>query len=332
VKRGLPPPLSVRPYHVLCLICGCAEERDTGPRKRGARRFLKAIRQFPDRPIRLVCNAGDVFAYQDPGASTDTPEGPDYNLKRDMDILRRLNLMPGAVVPARLLLQLVLKTIPTVTGICAVPGHPAPPWHGCPRATSGSYEDRCRNGIEAYIPRRPADVMQAEKRQSMAALSCAKGVTIRPHILLCAVCQYGNGVHPPFAEDNLPEFLERILTQTPDIPVTMVRGADWAMCAPCPSRVPALNACVTGHFNSGGLYNELKDLNVLQALGLTYGTTMNARDLFRLIFDKIPRGYGVCALPQQDIPETSVWRDACGKTQGPYGYEKGRELLLERLK
>ena len=139
-------------------------------------------------------------------------------------------------------------------------------------------------------------------------------------------------MRPPFVEDNLPEFLERVLTRTPDVPVTLVRGADWAMCAPCPSRVPALNACVTGRFSSGGLYNEMKDLNVLQALGLTYGTTMKARDLFRLIFEKIPGGYGVCALPQGDLPETSAWRDACGKTQGPYGHEKGRELLLARLK
>ena len=332
MKRTIQVPLSIRPYQVLCLICGSIDEPEDGPRRRGARRLLNAIRKNPDRPIRLVCNAGDVFTYQDPGTGEDTPEGRDFNIKRDFDVLRRLNLLPGAVVPARMLLQLVLKTLPSNEGICALPGATAPAWKGCSRAVIGSYVKGVSAGIEAFIPSRPAGRMQSEKQASLARMQTGKGIKIRPHILLCAVCQYGNGVRPPFKEDNLPEFLEMVLTKTPNLPVTLVRGADWDMCACCPSRIPALNACVTGRLSSGGLYNEMKDLNVLQALGLTYGATLKARDLFRLIFEKIPRGYGVCALPQGDLPETSVWCDVCGKTQGPYGYEKGRELLRKRFR
>lgn len=324
MKHAASKPLAVRPYQVLCLVCGAARDPDPGPRRR-------AIRKDPDRPIRLVCNAGDVFTCQDPGPAEDTPEGADFNLKRDMDVLRRLNLLPGAVVPARMLLQLVLKTIPSTEGLCGSPGA-APAWKGCLWAATGRYAEGARAGIAAFIPPRPPEVMQAEKRASLARMEEGKGIAIRPHIFLCMVCQYGNGVRPPFAEDNLPELLDMILNRTPDLPVTFVRGADWDMCAPCPSRTPGRNACSTGRLCAGGLYNEMKDLNVLQAAGLTYGTTMKAVDLLDLIFEKIPRGYGVCSLPQKDLPETSLWCDACGKTEGPYGYEKGRELLMERVK
>jgi hypothetical protein len=332
MKKRVQSPLSIRPYQVLCLICGSVSEPEEGPRRRGARRLLNAIRKDPDRPIRLVCNAGAIFAYQDPGIDDDTPEGPDYNIKRDLDILRRLNLMPGAMVPARILLGLIFNLIPANERICASPGAPSPAWRGCPRAATGHYVEGIQAGIHALIPSRPDDLMQSEKRASLIQMEKGEGIRIRPHILMCAVCQYGNGVRPPYPEDNLPEFLELILTRTPDLPVTLVRGADWDMCASCPSRVPAFNACVHGRFGAGGLYNEMKDLTVLQVLGLTYETTMKARDLFRLIFEKIPRGYGVCALPAEGLPETSVWYDICARTEGPYGYEKGRELLQKRLK
>ena len=35
-------------------------------------------------------------------AAEDTPEGPDFNVKRDMEILLRMDLAPGTVLPARI--------------------------------------------------------------------------------------------------------------------------------------------------------------------------------------------------------------------------------------
>ena len=330
MRPSRPRPLSIRPYQVLCLICGSVDERKDGPRRRGARRLLRAMAKDPDQPIRLVCNAGDVFAYQDPGTREDAPEGAAFNIKRDFDILRRLNLIPGAVVPARVLLQLVLKAIPCNQRICAPSHTTSRAWKGCPRARMAHYANGIRAGIEAIIPRRPAVALQSEKQASLAKIACGKGIRIRPHILMCAVCQYGNGVRPPYAEDNLPELIDLVFNQGVNLPLTLVRGADWDMCAPCPYRVPERNACVI--FGSGGLFNEVKDLNVLQALGLTYGTTLKAPDLFRLIFRKIPRGYGVCGLPSDGLPDTSPWRDTCGNSKGPYGYEKGRRQLMKKVR
>jgi len=121
------------------------------------------------------------------------------------------------------------------------------------------------------------------------------------------------------------------ILKNPDTPITLVSGADWMMCGPCPSRVPRFNACACGAIGSGGLYNEMKDLNVLQALGLTYGATMNARALYKLIFERIPKTGGVCALDSR-IAQLSVWRDNCGKNPAPCpDYKKGRKMLTKEF-
>ena len=103
------------------------------------------------------------------------------------------------------------------------------------------------------------------------------------------------------------------------------------MCGPCPTRVPKLNACVCGPICSGGLYNEMKDLNVLQALGLTYGTTMKAREMYKLIFERIPKTDGICAL-DSSVADLSVWHDGCGE-RAPCcpKYQKGREILMKEF-
>lgn len=215
-----------------------------------------------------------------------------------------------------------------MAGICGYDTISSDAWKGCPKAKEGHYEKGHSKGLAAVIPPRREEELREEKARSVQALYSAKEVRVRPHILLCAVCQYGGGVRPPFEPDNLPEFLELVLKTDQDLVVTLVRGADWMMCAPCPSRVPELNACVCGPIGSGGLYNELKDLNMLQRLDLTYGTMMPARELFKLIFDRIPTVTGVCALNNGDNPPDSLWWDPCGDAKRPGNYEKGREMLM----
>jgi hypothetical protein len=104
------------------------------------------------------------------------------------------------------------------------------------------------------------------------------------------------------------------------------------MCAPCPARVPKLNACVNV-LGSGGLSNEKRDLDMLQKLGLTFGSTMKARELYRLIFEKIPTTQEICKREGNHSP--SVWWDGCGEnncTKGSESYEKGRTILMEKLR
>ncbi|MBI5821807.1 MAG: hypothetical protein HZA88_22775 [Verrucomicrobia bacterium] len=321
--------LTLRPYELLCLVCSLGENQGC-PQNAKLAAALEKIRRQPDIPLTLCCNAGDVYSYQDPGTEADTAEGRDYNRKRDFDILLKLDAAPGATQPARIWLAMLLKRISTVAGLCAYSGVTSEAWKGCAKAASGCYERAQKQGLNLLIPPRDEAEMTREKEASIAALKSAKEVTIRPHILVCAVCQYGGGTRPPFKPDNLPELLQMILTERPDVPVKFVRGADWMMCAPCPSRVAATNACVCGAIKSGGLYNELKDLNVLQRLGLNFGSTMKARDLCLLIFEKIPTVTGVCALDIDGLAAQSIWRDGCGGKPHPF-YDKGRKALLEKL-
>jgi len=322
--------LAIRPYQLLCVVCSLGEE-EPARRDEKLEGIKQAIRQHPDMPITLSCNAGDVYAYQDPGTSDDTPEGADYNRKRDLDILQRMNWPPGITLPARTAFMCVLKAIATVAGICAYDAVTSASWRGCPKARSGNYERGRQKGIAAIIPSRREDEMAREKDASLDALYSAKEVTIRPHILLCAVCQYGGGTRPPFKPDNLPEFLQMILGDKPDVPVKMARQADWMMCAPCPARVPELNACVNV-LGSGGLSNEKRDLDVLQKLGLQFGSVMEARELYRLIFERIPTTQDICRREGSLSP--SVWWDGCGESncaQGNANYERGRRELMARL-
>jgi hypothetical protein len=323
--------ITLRPYQLLCTMCHLGEENPDSKYERNTRKILDAIRENPDIPISLKCNAGDVYVYQDPGTEEDTSEGSDYNRKRDLDILQRLDMAPGDTLPARTLFLRLLKTIPTISGICGYETITSDAWKGCSRAKSGCYEKGCEIGINAIIPPRSEEEMAIEKEKSLEAMYSATEITVRPHILLCAVCQYGGGTRPPFKADNLPEFIEMILTNKPDVLVKMAKQADWMMCAPCPARVPGLNACVNV-LGSGGLSNEKRDLDFLQRLGLTYGSTMPAKNLFQLIFERIPNTQDICKREGNHSP--SVWWDGCGEAnceKGNEGYEKGRKELMEKL-
>ena len=326
------PVLIARPYQLLCIVCSLGED-GPGPGDPRLKEILDTIRANPDMPVAVRCNSTDQFAYQNPGTQDDTAEGAEYNMKRDLDILQRLDLVPGSILPARALFKRLLKTITSAKGICGYDTVTSEAWRGCSKAGSGYYERGREKGINALIPPRDEDEMARDKETSLKDMYQADAIKIRPHILVCAMAQYGNDIRPPFKEDNLPEMIQHIL-KNPDTPITLVSGGDWMMCGPCPNRAAELNGCVTGAFGTGGLYNELKDLNVLQTLGLTYGATMKAKELYEIVFERFDHGSkraGVCAM-DGEIPDSSMWRDVCGRRPGfcP-GFEKGREMLMKAL-
>jgi hypothetical protein len=321
--------LTLRPYQVLCTICRLGET-GSAPKEGKLGEIAETLQKTPDAPLTLACNAGDVYVYQDPGVKEDTPEGRDFNRKRDLDIMQRMSWAPGTTLPARGVFLSVLKRIPTVAGLCAYDKVTSEAWKGCAKAKSGFYEKGVKKGITALIPPRVEAEMVAEKKRSIEAMRSAKAVTTRPHILLCAVCQYGGGYRPPFKADNLPELLQMILNEKPDVLITFARQADWMMCAPCPNRAPGLNACVNT-LGSGGLSNEKRDLDMLQVLGLEFGSTMKARELYRLIFEKIPTTQEIC---KRDNPCPAVWWDGCGESnmkEAKANYAKGRRELMEKF-
>ena len=329
-------PLMLRPYQLLCTVCSLGEEgKQTATQYEKCKKIREMLRTNPDMPVTLVCHAGDLYAYQDSGTEEDTPESEEYNRKRDLDVLQLLGLAPGCTLPARALFKTLLMGISTVSGICSYGAATGGAWKGCPKAASCNYERGYEKGINALIAPRSEAEMAQEKKKSLEALSKASVVPVRPHILVCAVCQYGEGLRPGYKEDNLPELLDLIVNRNPDIPIKMVPGADWMICAPCPGRNPKLNCC-THVWGSGDLDSQKRDLDLLQKLGLKFGSTVNARELYKLIFERILTKHGIPEICIKYNTMPSVWWDECGghlyQANPRAKYEKGRRELMQKLK
>ncbi len=68
---------------------------------------------------------------------------------------------------------------------------------------------------------------------------------------------------------------------------------------------------------------------MLQMLGLSYGSTMKAKELYKLILERIPSTLELCRM---EDATPSVWWDACGaRTPNNSSYEKGREMLMREF-
>lgn len=335
-SSGMQTPLVIRPYQLLCTVCSLGEEGDASAKQyEKCRQIREAIRKNPNIPITLACSAGPLYSYQESGTEEDTPEGEEFNRKRDLDVLQILGLAPGCTLPARALFKTLLMGVSTTSGICAYDKAIGKAWQGCPKAASGNYERGFEKGINALISPRTDEEMAKEKEKSVEALNSAEVVTVRPHILVCAVCQYGDGIRPPYKEDNLPELLQIILTKNPDILIKFVPGADWMICAPCPGRIPELGCC-SHVWGNGELDSQKRDLDVLQKLGMQFGDTIKARDLYRLIFERITTKYGIPEVCLKYNAQPSVWWDECGGylySANPRSkFEKGKRELMEKLK
>ena len=170
--------------------------------------------------------------------------------------------------------------------------------------------------------------MEQEKKKSIEALNAASVVPVRPHILVCAVCQYGQGTRPPFKADNLPELIDIIINKNPDLLIKMAPGADWMMYAPCATRSPRLNACM----NTGDIVSQQRDLRLLQKLGMKYGDTIKARDLYRMIFERITTTNGTPDICLRFNTMPSIWSDSCSGKTPIERYEKGKQELTVKLR
>ncbi|MDD4870088.1 MAG: DUF1284 domain-containing protein [Kiritimatiellae bacterium] len=344
--KGIKAGITLRPYKLLCAVCAIGEgntEEDDDK--------IKAIRKNPDIPVTLRCNAGDIFAYQDPDHADDTHGSAEFNRKRDLEILQRIDLPPGVTLPARIILHRIWDRITSTSGICNCEETAKDSCKGCPRAKAGLYEkgreisllyavpgwntqltfseSDLQKAKNAIIVPRTKEERAAEKRKSLEAMYHAEAIPVRPHILLCAICQYGDGSRPPFETDNLPEMIQFIL-KNPKARIKMAEAADWMMCAPCPS-LNKYNACVNvkGH---AGLTSQLRDVRVLHVLDLRYGDVINAQELYKKILQHIPSSAPICGSISKGVQEPSVWDDECGHhSESLKSFVKGRELLIKEF-
>ena len=308
--------ISMQARHLLSTVCvrGGAEcpmlEADR------AREILDRLSRDPTLTIRLASSADVVPHYA--GLEPDDEArlaATALERKRDLDVLQRLGLVPGSARRARYLYTLLFERIATPDGICAFD---TPGWEGCPLARSGAYESARDQGWKAMVYHRSDDEMADYRRRNVERIAHGERLAVRPHHLMCLACWYAGGKgQEPRPNDTLYEIHQRIRRQ-PDVPITLVEGCCQA-CECCDGFHPDTGRCV----HPGGLIRDYKkDLDVLQKLGLMPGATMGARELFDLIFERIPSTRDICGYGT-GVVTAEEWR-ICGGPDGNPGYEQTR--------
>jgi hypothetical protein len=310
--------MDVRPYQLVHMVSKIGEGCTSDLGDPRLNEILVAVRECPFLPLTLRCNVTSTYGYQNPGRDQDTPEGDLFNVRRDLKILQRMGLVPGATRPALDLFELLFRKVETDRDICWFPEVTSDTWRGEPRECC-HYEAGRALGLSAIIPGRDDAEMAQVKRTSVARMYEAQILEIRPHHAMCMTCFLGGREElAPIDEDNLFEAID-IIQKNPQIPIRLICGP-CMICPPCPHYHPRSGLCVGGH--SMSLRDELKDLDVLQKLGLKYGDVLPAAEYFSRLYTQIASTQQICG-HGDGIERSPEWR-VCGGQGGDLRYVKGR--------
>jgi len=305
--------INMRPHHLMCLFClkGGGEPPDRKAADLDGK--LKAIAD--DRNILITLET----AFDCMGGPRTFPDKYDPATRRkDLQVLRALNMVPGATRNAReLFTKRVPQNIANLEGICQLGGESGPAWQECPVAYTGAYEKGLEAGI--IIFRDPVQKEQS-KVDSCKEIMATERLQVRPHHLCCILCAYGGGMRAPLVEDNLWEVLVRS-RQDPDVEIELIEGP-CMVCPPCQGYDPDKEICDAGC----GLKDRLKDLNTFQKLGLQHGDVLPARELWALLFEKLESLADICDNPDSTIQEWGT----CGSTHSGK-YERLRAEGVDKL-
>ena len=280
---------------------------------------LKLVKRNPAASIRLTSDADRVPHYsmlEEEDFARLNREGL-LNRKRDLDVLQRLGLSPGDTRRVWYLYELLLKSVETPVGFCA---HDTPGWEGCSLARSGAYESVRQRGWKEIVYDRPEQDMSEARRQSIERIRTDKILNVRPHHLMCMSCWVGGtGGEGERGNDTLDAIWRRICDD-PNLQIRIVEG-NCEACHCCDGFHVESTRCV----HAGGLLRDYKkDLDVFQRLGKMPGDIMNARELLKLIYEKVRDTTEVCGYGSGEA--TSNEWSVCSGPTGNAGYAKAREM------
>lgn len=309
--------VNIRAHQLMSLVCVLGGMKCPLMEASKAREVLDRLAADPTTAIRLMSNADEIPHYTT--IKTAAQASPDkqevLNRKRDLDVLQRLGLAPGDTRRARYLYELLFQRVETPKGICS---HDTPGWEGCPLAKSGAYERVRKQGWKAVVHSRTNQECEQYRRRNVQCIETGKRLFVRPHHLMCLSCWYAGGKNKsPRPNDTLFEIWQRICRE-PDVPITLVEGTCMA-CDCCDGFHPSNGRCV----HSCGLIRDYKkDLDVFQKLGLMPGATMKARELYALLFERIPSTRDICAFGD-GVVRSEEWK-LCGGPDGNSAYTATR--------
>jgi hypothetical protein len=340
--------IPVRAHHLLCAVCvagGC----ETAPCGLEALQQLRdAMWEYPFVPLKVIAdielNRAHYLAIHTAGGERELPDdygnrAADYaNRRRDLEVCRRLGIVPGAVMPAYVLYKTLFARLQNITPVCASADTNSQEWPNCPHASAGYYErvacaeyaslqKQARQGESldghgewALFRTRTIEDMRSAKAESAQSVRSAQRLYIRPAHLLCILCT--EDIDEPLIEDNLIELRKR-MEGNPEIPVTLTEGC-CMVCDPCNVYHPGEHVCYHGHIKA-----QLRDLSVLQRLDLPPGATLPAGELYARIYERIESLRDICAWGDE-LDTTPFW-DSCPNWRSAALDEARRERLISGI-
>ena len=307
--------LNVRPYQLMQIVArtgsGCKE--DLGDDQ--LTELLQAVRKNSGLPITLQVPVDSNYRYQNPLEINEESENRLFAIRCDLKILQKMGMVPGATRPAIEMFHRLLKGVEKAEGIICFNEITSETWKGFGREEC-DYDKGRAMGLDAIIPPRNQKEKAVVKVDSAKAMYRKETLKIRPHHLMCMTCFYGTHEFSPIDEDNLFEAID-IIHKNPDIHIELVSGP-CMICPPCSLYTRTLNQCISPH--GMALRDELKDLDVLQILGLKYGDKVPARKLYTLLFEKVHSTTQICGYGD-DVKRSPEW-SVC--PDGVPGYAKAR--------
>lgn len=135
--------LFIRPHHLMCITCFIGGGGREPLAVDNLYEVWVRICQEPEIPITLVegcCMICPPCHAYDPKRNVCITSCGLRDRKKDLDVLQRLDLMPGDTLPARQLYSRLFETVPTPQGICDYGDTTSPEWESCGGSRSGNYE------------------------------------------------------------------------------------------------------------------------------------------------------------------------------------------------
>ena len=148
-----------------------------------------------------------------------------------------------------------------------------------------------------------------------ASLSSASAMLeIRPFQLMCVLCYLGEGRIKEVAPPRIREIFD-IVQRDPVTPIRLRANTD--------SVYRFQNPGLDENTPEGELFNEKRDLDIIQKLGLVPGDSRPAVDMFERLWKHVPSASGICGY---STVTDGAWR-GCSRANSGY-YEKGHALGL----
>lgn len=135
-----------------------------------------------------------------------------------------------------------------------------------------------------------------------------KPIIVRPYQLMCIICRLGAGKNDKYYFPARLDAIARAIRENPDLPLALRCNVDTVFMYQNPGR--------KYDTPEGKLFNEKRDLDILQRLGMAPGDTRPAREIFRRLAEAIKDSKDFCGA--YDGVRSHTWRGCRLAASGNY--------------